>query len=106
MNIINLTPHAINIYAAQRLVRTVEPSGTVARVAVERQLVAVDEQGIEFYTTAYGEPVNLPEPQPDTIYIVSGLLRNAVLDRVDLWQPGELLRNEAGQPIGCIGLQQ
>lgn len=106
MNIINLTPHALTIFDSdRRVVRIVEASGTVARVSVNRRLIAV-EDGIEFYATTYGEPVGLPEPQPNTIYVVSGLLRAAVPERSDLWQPGELLRNDAGQPVGCIGLQQ
>lgn len=106
MNIINLTPHAINIYNADRnLVATVEPSGTVARVEANRQLVATVE-GVPFYRTTYGALSGLPEPQDGVIYVVSGMARSAVPGRSDLWQPGELLRNEAGQPIGCIGLQQ
>lgn len=107
MNIINLTPHTINIYDADKNpVAVVEPSGEVARVTATRTLVDVGENGIPFYVTTYGEVTGLPEPQQDTIYVVSGLLRSEVPERLDLWQPGELLRNEAGQPVGCIGLQQ
>lgn len=106
MNIINLTPHAINIYDADKnLVIVVEPSGEVARVSTQRELVAT-VHGVPYYRTTYGGVTGLPKPEDGTVYVVSGLLRSAVPGRIDLWQPGELLRNETGQPIGCIGLQQ
>jgi len=107
MKTVNLTPHTINIFSEDGTpVLSIEPSGQVARVSATRQLVAVGQNGIPFYQTTYGAVSGLPDPEADTIYIVSGLVRAAMPERIDLWQPGELLRNEAGQPVGCIGLQQ
>lgn len=106
MNIVNLTPHALNIYDENRnLVLVVEPSGTVARVNVTRKLHRHLE-GIPLYSTWYGDLLGLPEAEDNTICVVSAMVRAAVPHRHEVFAPGELLRNEAGQVIGCIGLQQ
>ena len=106
MKIINLTPHEINILNnnGEEIV-TISPSGTVSRCAVSKKLIKTDN-GIEFYRSIFGEVNDLPEPQLDTIYIVSGLVRAAMPERNDLWQPGELVRDKSGRPIGCKGLSQ
>lgn len=108
MEIINLTPHELNIYSEGRvLAATVPPSGTVARVAVNRVRVGVGPHAVPLFKALYGTVEGLPAPAEGTIYVVSGLVRSALgEERLDVWQPGELLRNEAGQPVGCVGLQQ
>ena len=109
MELINLTPHEIRIHNDDgALVLSVPPSGQVARVNVSRELdtEAACRLGVPAYITAYGEVTGLPEMQPDTIYIVSGMVRAALPARADLWQPGELLRDDAGRVVGCIGLSQ
>lgn len=103
--IVNLTPHTINLFNADKEhVMDVAPSGTIARVATSRAMVG-EAAGVPLFRTDYGALDGLPAPQPDTIYVVSGLVR-AACQRPDLYQPGELIRNEAGQPIGCVGLSQ
>lgn len=105
MDIINLTPHEINIYNDNKsLVVSVPPSGELVRVNVLREKVEI-EDGIEFYKTVVGEVTGLPAKKKDTIYIASGMVRSHV-KRADLWQPGELLRDDKGRPIGCVGLSQ
>lgn len=47
---------------------------------------------------------NLPEPKPNTKYIVSLVVKNLCPDRTDLLSPGDLLR-VYGQPVGCRGLR-
>lgn len=106
MNIVNLTPHALNIHDTNgQLLVTVEPSVAVARVTTARALSQTID-GIPCFHTKYGEVTGLPPFQDGTIFVVSGLVRAAVPHRHDVWQPGELLRNEAGQVIGCVGLSQ
>jgi hypothetical protein len=123
MDIVNLTPHKINILragsAGYEEVLSVPPSGMVARLAVERKEVnnitfannqvvgsPVDGLGgIAFYKSIFGEPSDLPEQNDHTIYIVSSLFRSG-FDREDLWVPGELIRDTNGQPIGCLGLSR
>lgn len=117
MKYVNLTLHEINIYVAEvdvdgndtketRLSLTVPPSGTEARIAVKPRYYATVLSPVEvtLYRQIVGEVTGLPEPQPDTIFIVSARVRLAVPERRDVASPGELKRNEKGQPIGCIGL--
>ncbi len=105
MSIINLTPHEINIYNAQKELIISVPSSGQARVQTRTAQVAL-EHGIPLFHTVYGEVEGLPGEQPgdEVIIIVSLLVKQELPDRLDLFSPGELLRNEAGQPIGCIGL--
>lgn len=106
MNIINCTPHALNIYRmtddAAPLV--IEPSGIVVRCAEER--TALDPIGdLPVARVAFGNVTGLPEPAADTIYIVSALVLSALDgERGDVFAPGAAVRNAAGQQIGCIGL--
>lgn len=116
MKIINLTPHDIQIMNEDKeIVKIIPPSGKVARLESEKEIVGTSIfPGILFFKTKYGIPVLLNEfdqtfqfpPQTENkLYIVSGLFR-AGCPRSDLWQPGELVRDNEGQPIGCIGLSQ
>ena len=91
---INLTPHQINPVGGE----AIPPSGVVARCATTTQEVAPG-----FFSTAFGAVENLPAPQPGVLLIVSALVRGAVPDRADVVSPGELVRDENGQPIGCKG---
>ncbi len=114
MKIVNLTPHSINIVDEYyKVIKTIEPSGKIARLETERQILR-QVDGISFFVTKYGVPVlatlldkkiQFPQEKEGIIYIVPGLFR-AGYPRADLWQPGELVRNSEGQPIGCIGLSQ
>ena len=106
-SIVNLTPHTVTIVDQDgATVATIAPSDLVARVATRSEKVGETEGGIPLYATRYGQVVGLPEPEPDTIYIVSGMLLAAVPHRMDVWQPGELLRDEAGRVVGCVGLSR
>ena len=101
--IVNLTPHAINIVnEADGLNITVEPSGVIARVAS-----TVSKVGTGFYTTSYGEVEGLPEARKGTVYVVSGLVLSALGNtRNDVYAPATTLatRNEKGQIVSVPGL--
>lgn len=105
MKIINLTSHKLNILdETKNQILVLEPSGIEARINVTRRLAnKVDD--VPFFVTEPGEPVGLPEPREGTIYIVSGMFRSHS-DRPDLYQPGELVRDDEGLPVGCIGLSR
>jgi hypothetical protein len=122
MNIINLTPHTINIlragHAGYEEVLSIPPSGNVARLEVERKEVDIIDfanseylighpghRGISLYVSSFGEPTDLPPQKNGVIYIVSSLFRSG-FDRDDLWVPGELIRDNEGKPIGCLGLSR
>ena len=95
---VNLTPHAIKLPNM-----TVEPSGKVARLD-EKTKILGEIDGVEFLLREYTGTIDLPNVAPRTIYIVSGMVREANPDRLDIASPGDLLRDESGQIIGCKNL--
>ena len=109
MNIVNLTPHAISIYDEDGdKVVVINPSGTEARIETNRQKaneIKGWERNLPLFKTTAGKPIGLPAKSTGTIYIVSGMFRSHVR-RDDLYQPGELIRDDKVNPIGCIGLSQ
>lgn len=106
MNFVNLTPHDINIVGdavVQVPVRTIEPSGTIARLSQETVQIDIWD-GIPITKTVYGEVEDLPDPKEDTIYIVSFPVANHCKWRHDLFVPSQGVRNAAGQIVGCLSL--
>lgn len=100
----NLTSHTMNLHNADKeLVVSIPPEPVPARCAVTRDKID-DIDGVPVYVTRYGDITGLPDSDQGDIYIVSLLVSQAVPHRLDVLSPGELLRDEAGQPIGCIGL--
>lgn len=121
MQIINCTPHAINILHGEAeldprtrswkiigepfSIQTITPSGICPRckqTEVEKSLV----NGIPVISVEYGEIENLPEPKEDTYLIVSALVASAGKQRGrnDLLIPARLVRDENGRIIGCLAL--
>ncbi len=100
--IINLTPHAV-IFPNRSPSITIESSGQVARC---KELTSSRGKfaGIPLVITNYGNVENLPEPEEDTLYIVSMLVRMALSNRKDLASPGELIRDDNGQIVGAQNL--
>jgi hypothetical protein len=97
-NIINLTPHTINVVLEDRTIEI--PSSGVARCSQSSQLVG-EVNGIPLTATTFGEVIDLPEPTEDTLFIVSRLIMSACPERNDLLCPNELVRDEEGKIIGC-----
>ncbi len=129
MKIVNLTPHQITIMNEEKEIMLVVPaSGKVAKLDSDKELIKEEEvyylfpedkNTISFYATKYGIPLlvkmdkegkeisrsQMPPVKEDIIYIVSGLFRSGY-PRLDLWQPGELIHDKNGIPIGYVGLSQ
>lgn len=107
-NIINLTPHSVNIIGNDNSVSvTIEASGNVARCSQTIDIVGnitVNSVDIPISSSSYGEVVDLPDPQDGVYYIVSRLVMSACPARQDLLVPNDLVRNDAGQVIGCRSL--
>jgi hypothetical protein len=110
MKLINLTPHAVNIISGEKEI-VVPPAGTVARVREIVQDVGtlVLEDGTEVplrRKTLSSEIEGLPEPQPDTVYIVSFLAAQAAwsLGRNDVVATGDPIRDGEGNIIGIKSL--
>jgi len=102
MKIVNLTPHTLNIHTAGGI-QNIPPSGDVARVDVQ-YVHAGQVAGVDVYRADYGAVVGLPDPTPDHIYVVSGMVAQ-VTPRPDVYSPGQLVRDGDGRPIGCQGLK-
>lgn len=102
IKLINLTSHTITeVTTGTKIPR----SGIVARVkAPTAKINSINS--IPVYQTTLGEVEGLPEPQENTLYIVSALALNAVpTDRTDVVSPGRAQRDEHGQVIGCVGFR-
>ena len=103
MQIINLTPHTINETTTGT---SFKPSGIVARVATKQIQVDTIPNNIPVYETTFGEVVGVPDEQENVMYIVSAMCLNAMANREDLIAPGNLKRDENGQPVGCMGFRR
>lgn len=124
--LVNLTPHPINLYAAdapdvldpasalaQEWLRlTIRPTGTPARIN-ERPNRPKHRYGAEtlrrnnlpgIIDVEYGHISNLPAGRPQTWYVVSLACALAVPGRSDLVVPYWQVRNDEGTVIGCRGL--
>lgn len=95
--IINLTPHVVRLNDGTEF----PPSGTVCRVSS-----AYEEAGPGFFRVKFGEVIGLPEPEPGTKYIVSGMVLSALPERKDIVAPAtghpECIRKE-GQVYSVPG---
>lgn len=102
--IINLTPHAINLMAEDGSIIATFASQGVARATSSRaaiDTVNINGVSININRTSFGMVENLPEPEADTLYIVSALTAKAAPDRTDLIAPDDTIRDDTGRIIGC-----
>ena len=109
MNIVNLTPHELNLMpkGPDGPVITIPRSGIVARCTVDRVQVTnvtVDGISVPVNQTQFGEVFDLPDPQPDTIFVVSALVAQAVPERQDVFIVDDAVRDEQGRIIGARAL--
>ncbi len=102
MKLVNLTPHAINIVNGDAL-KTIEPSGKVARVSMSREVVD-HINGVQVRRAVTGKPTGLPDPVRGTMLIVSRVVAEACRHRHDLVMPDETVRDDRGRIIGCKAL--
>lgn len=114
--LINLTPHTLNIRKIDGTFLELPPSGDVARLSTATPAAEIHNDypagvrnatfidGVQIRTPIVQRVIGLPDPVEGQAYIVSLVVRQAVPERLDVLSPGDLIRNEAGQPIGCDGL--
>jgi hypothetical protein len=104
MKLINLTPHTVRVLNPDNsLAMELPASGQVARVSVTDTPVS-SHLDVPVYVQVTGDVTGLPPVGGQTVYVVSAMVRTACSDRFDLFSPGLLVRDEAGQPTGCVGL--
>ena len=106
---INLTPHEVTVYSedGKEVVLRIPPSGTIARVSTTSKIIKKVD-GVLIRKTEYNKIEGLPEPQEDTIYIVSTVLLIALKEkgimRDDViapdTNPDSVIRDSQGRVIG------
>jgi hypothetical protein len=88
MKILNFTPHTVRIQllnAGQIQILEFKSSG-IARVTSDH-LYHGEVLGIPLHTIKYGTVTGLPDPEPETLLIVSAIVLDALPDRKDLVAP-------------------
>jgi len=105
VELINLTPHPIDVISDDGSILRVFESGFVARVEFEN--LEVEQTLIGGVVITIGktrttpQPPDLPPPAPRTLYVVSRIVASAAMDRDDLVFPDDLVRNDKGAVVGC-----
>jgi hypothetical protein len=105
MKTINLTPHSLTLVGENGTL-VVPPSGLVARLAVTTtslDSVTVDGVTLTVSLPTLGGVTDLPAAEAGVILVVSALVAGAV-NRGDVFSPGELIRDGAGNVTGARGL--
>jgi hypothetical protein len=109
VKLVNCTPHPIVVCGDGYQRTVIQPSGQVARIAARQKQItniAVNGVIVPVFATEYGQVEGLPDPEPNTFYIVARLVLQACPNRKDLLAPGELVRDANGTVIGCKGFSR
>lgn len=103
--LINLTPHILNIIAADGSTVYIPPKGNdnIARVSSNSTIVGTII-GINVTQQTFGKVMGLPDAQDGVILIVSRMVKDRVPDRNDVMVPGTPVRDTEGKIIGANGL--
>lgn len=111
LQVVNLTPHDVVIVdVVGSETKRYPASGKTARVnTTDAQLDSLD--GITVVRTEYTDVSGLPDAQPNTVYLVSVLVAQALKgSRPDVYTPDtgpkSVVRNDQGQIIGVQRLMQ
>ena len=103
----NFTPHNVVIVINES--KIVIPSDGIARVTETKTVapsIDVDGVAVETFVSAFGEVENLPPQEEGVMVIVSALVASAAKGRDDLLVPGELVRDDGGNIVGCKSLRR
>lgn len=101
----NLTPHTVTILREHAEPLVIESSGVARCVAHTVRVGTIQGTNIPITETRFGEVTGLPEPEENTILIVSRIVAEAVaLTRIDCFIVNETVRDECGRIIGCKSL--
>ena len=106
-SVLNLTAHEVRVIVDDGTAVCFFPSGRVARLreeVTELPSLSLGDGLVPLTRVRYESTVEeLPDPQPDVIYLVSRVLAAAV-GRPDLVFPSEEVRDAAGRIVGCRSL--
>lgn len=107
MKLINLTPHAVQIFATDSSVLILPACHTPARLNEHAELIKlidVHDMEIRISGVEYTHAYNLPDKVENTSYVVSQMVAQAYPERDDLLFPYDIIRNEDGTIFGCKSL--
>ena len=108
MKLKNFTPHNV-VIVIDSTKKIVIPSDGIARVTETKTVapsIDVDGAIIETFISSFGEVENLPPQEEGVMVIVSALAASAAIARDDLLVPGELVRDDGGNIVGCKSLRR
>jgi hypothetical protein len=102
--IVNLTPHAVRIIGDNNETLAEYPSQGSARVETRDADTGITVGPAPVIAVVFGETTGLPEPDEETIYIVSFIVAKANPHRKDLvvpnTDPKHVVRDASGQILG------
>lgn len=102
---VNLTPHDVTVSSCGKIKKYVK-DGNVARVS-ETVTLAFTIDDCDISDVVFGDIIGLPAPVKGVYFIVSAMVKEAVKKsgsgRNDCVSPGNLIRNEKCEVIGCKG---
>jgi hypothetical protein len=107
MKLINLTPHAVQIFGTDSSVLVLPACHSPARLsehAMLFKLIKIHDMEIRISGVEYTSVYNLPDKLEDTLYVVSQMVAQASPERDDLLFPYDVIRNEDGTIFGCKSL--
>ena len=112
MNLINLTKHQVNVFVNGDVI-SIPPCGDDPIRITTHQEPITHVDGIPVMQTVYSQSEvtggRLPDPKPNTMYIVSSLVCMAYSDRRDLVSPNThpdaTVRDGVGNLMGVTSLQ-
>jgi hypothetical protein len=102
MNIVNLTPHTVNITLKNNRIISYSSSG-VARIKYDVETIG-ELDGIPITRQKFLATVGLPEPKEGTIYIVSRTVAENNSDRSDLFIVNGKVYDDKNNCMGCTSL--
>ena len=105
MPIVNLTPHPIDVsynLESTETAMTIYPTRAPARISMSEPEVVDEVDDVTIYYQAFGDVVDLPEPTPGTVYIVS-LPVAMKAQRPDVLAAGPAIRDDSGFMVGNHG---
>lgn len=104
MELVNLTPHDINLFDEAGNPVLVRASGTLARCKVTTEKVG-SVNGVKVNVSHFGEIEGLPEPEAGKVYIVSAMILTALNGtRPDVLGVSEYIRDGEGKIVGAKAL--
>ena len=104
MELVNLTPHDINLINEAGEPVLVKASGMLARCKVTTEKVGTIN-GIKVNVSHFGDIEGLPAPEAGKVYIVSAMILTALHgERSDVLGVSEYIRDEEGKIVGAKAL--